>query len=272
MLGGRRVRNQMPILPVPNRCIWCQRQAPDVSFNINHVLPECVGNERQQILPTGIVCEECNQYFGAKIEPALLDDPFFHVIAVALSLVDPDDMNVFRARIFDATHPPVEPVNRALDVHALLKGQEVNLDVSYTIRGRISRQYSPRNLAALSRAVHKIAFESLAWVLYVKGIETPFDPFSAQFHAVREWARKGRPRSSVRPVLRRMGEISHQWEHRIRRFGQELGIELNLFGDWYGVNLTSPHSQALSNLQVWAGQEANGVWYIGNSLSILSNP
>ena len=92
-----------------------------MSFDVSHVLPECVGNERQQILLTGIVRKTCHQYLGTKIEPALPGDPLFHAIAVVMSLVDPDDMNGSSARVFDATHPPVEPVNRALDVHAHLQ-------------------------------------------------------------------------------------------------------------------------------------------------------
>ncbi len=96
-------------LPVPNICIWCHHKPPEISFNLNHVLPECVGNENQHTLPPGIVCSSCNSYFGTKVEPVLLDDPIFHVIAVVLSLVDPDDMNVFRATLFDTTHQPVKP-------------------------------------------------------------------------------------------------------------------------------------------------------------------
>ena len=75
---------------IPFRCVWCLRQAPDVAFNVSHVLPECVGI-KGHILPLGFVCEGCNSYFGQKVEPILLDDPLLHTIAVFLSLVDPDE-------------------------------------------------------------------------------------------------------------------------------------------------------------------------------------
>jgi hypothetical protein len=80
--------------PIPNRCIWCHKSAPDVSFDESHVFPECVGNHGQQVLPPGIVCKSCNGYFGSKIEPVFLADPIFHAIAVTLSLVDPRLLHV----------------------------------------------------------------------------------------------------------------------------------------------------------------------------------
>jgi len=86
-----------------HRCIWCKRMSPEVQFNsLSHVLPEAVGNTKW-ILPRGTVCDPCNQYFGSKIEPGLLDDPLFHVRAVVVGLIDPGDMDAFRSKVFDAT-------------------------------------------------------------------------------------------------------------------------------------------------------------------------
>lgn len=143
-------RNRTQTLPIPNRCIWCHREPPDISFNISHVLPECAGNEYQQTLPPGIVCSDCTSYFGTTLEPVLLDDPFFHVIAVFLSLVDPDDMNVFRARVFDQTHQPDASPRRSLSLSAQTSESQLSLGVSYEIQGQISRQYTPRQLRFLS--------------------------------------------------------------------------------------------------------------------------
>lgn len=260
----------MQTLPIPNRCIWCHREPPDVSFNISHVLPECVGNEHQQTLPPGIVCSDCNSYFGTRLEPVLLDDPFFHVIAVFLSLVDPDDMNVFRERLFDETHQPDAPLRRSLNLSAQICESKLSLGVSYEIQGHISRHYTPRKLKFLSRAVHKIAFESLAWTHFVKGIEYPLDLFSPAFEPVRHWGREGQPQSYTRPVLRRMGEsISPEWETRLWRIGEAIGSEIRLFGDWYGVSLTSSHTEVLHHLRAWVGSQTEGVWYIGDTFARL---
>ena len=85
----------MPPPPIPNRCLWCLKE-PDVQFNLGHVMPECVGNERQQVLPPGIVCTSRNSDFSLKVEATLLDYPSFHVGAVFVRAVDPADGNAFR--------------------------------------------------------------------------------------------------------------------------------------------------------------------------------
>ena len=198
--------SSQPVIPIPNRCIWCKKSPPEVGFNVNHVLPECVGNKNQQVLPVGVVCSTCNSYFGAKVEPKLLADPYFHVIAVTLSLVDPDDMNVFRSRIFDDQHQPTETVKANLSMHADLSARKLSLDIDYRISGNLGKEYSPKDLAWLSRAAHKIGFEALAWVHYVRGTEGPENIFSAKYDVVRAWARHGQPQNAVRPVLRRMSD------------------------------------------------------------------
>lgn len=259
----------MPVLPIPNRCIWCQRQPPEISFNLSHVLPESVGNN-QQILPSGVVCKSCNSYFGSKVEPALLSDPLFHAQAVFLRLKDPSDMNEFRDRIFDKEHPPTEQLQRSLSLKAKVQESQISLEIKYEIQGILDKQYTTKELSILSRAIHKIAFESLAWTLFVKGTETPIDLFSTQFDPIRSWAREGQPQRSVRPVLRRPAKtISPQWESRVWGNGTIITLELKLFGDWYAVNITSQNSDVLNDLLTLTGLETEDVWCITEKFSKL---
>jgi hypothetical protein len=219
------------------------------------------------------VCEGCNSYFGQKVEPALLDDPLFHTIAVFLSLVDPDDMNVFRNKIFDSTHRPDQPPLRDLKLNVDLQGHKLAVDIAYTIKGRLEKHYSKRDLALLSRAVHKIAFESLAWSVCVGGAKPAFDLFSADFNPVRHWAREGRPHGSVRAVLRKPNPtISANYSIRCWTFGKAVGVELMLFADWYGVSLTSTADHALSDLVGWIGPNADDkTWCIAEEISAVKN-
>ena len=257
---------------IPFRCIWCLRQGPGVTFNVSHVLPECVGIE-SHVLPRGLVCEGCNSYFGQKLEPVLLEDPLFHTIAVFLSLVDPDDMNVFRNRIFDSAHRPAQPPLRNLRLNVDLKGDKLTVDVAYAIEGKLEKEYSERDLAFLSRAVHKIAFESLAWNVYVGAGEATFDLFCADFNPVRHWAREGQPHGTVRPVLRKPNpKASPNYSIRCWTFGKAVGVELMLFADWYGVSLTSTADQALSDLIGWMGPNADDkTWCITEEICGVNN-
>lgn len=240
---------------------------------MSHVLPQCVGNKNQQTLPNGIVCKQCNNYFGSKVEPTLLQDPLFHVIAVFLRLVDPQDMNEFRDLVFHVEHRPVRSVERKLHCDIGISPKNMSLNIRYGIEGGISKTYETRELALLSRAVHKIAFESLAWQIFVKGIRDDIDVFDPKFEPVRKWSRYGEPINRVRPVVRlQTTNVKPQWEFRLWKFGDSVGVELDLFGDWYAVSLTSRADRARHDLKQWVGSKKDQypVWCIGEELSLLA--
>ena len=46
------------------------------SRSVEHVIPESIGNT-EHMLPAGIVCDGCNNYFAAKVEGPLLDSAYF---------------------------------------------------------------------------------------------------------------------------------------------------------------------------------------------------
>lgn len=55
------------------RCIFCKLS--NVTFNsIEHIIPESFGNN-SHILPKGVVCDNCNNYFAIKIERYILNSP-----------------------------------------------------------------------------------------------------------------------------------------------------------------------------------------------------
>ena len=270
-------------MSIPYTCIWCLREPPTATFNSeSHVVPECVGNT-EQVLPTGFVCDNCNQYFGQKVEPTLLRDPILHVIAVSLRLIDPDDMNEFRDSIFDSEHPPTKGVERKLDWAAEVSTtRTLNLDIEYTIKGQISKLYTPKNLTFLSRAVHKIAFESLAWGVFVKGTHEykDVDVFDSRFNYIRKWSRYGEPQNNIRPMLRRQRpDLMIPDQNKKPEFGYELHkrgadslvVSLNLFGDIYGVSLTSSPDTVGNDLKNWASKPRDyPVWFMGEEFIALT--
>lgn len=56
-------------------CIFCKEDS-SASVSVEHIIPESLGN-KEHILPRGIVCDKCNNYFARKIEKPLLDSDFF---------------------------------------------------------------------------------------------------------------------------------------------------------------------------------------------------
>lgn len=56
-------------------CIFC-KELSDHSKSVEHIIPESLGN-KNNVLPKGIVCDTCNNYFSVKIEKPLLELPYF---------------------------------------------------------------------------------------------------------------------------------------------------------------------------------------------------
>lgn len=54
-------------------CIFCLCQK-DKQNSIEHIIPESLGGGDWAILPSDIVCDSCNNYFGAKVESKVLQD------------------------------------------------------------------------------------------------------------------------------------------------------------------------------------------------------
>lgn len=57
------------------KCIFCKQKSENFK-SVEHIIPESLGNI-DHVLPKGIVCDSCNNYFATKIEKPLLDQPYF---------------------------------------------------------------------------------------------------------------------------------------------------------------------------------------------------
>lgn len=57
------------------KCIFCKSDSSQ-SVSVEHIIPESLGNI-EHVLPKGMVCDSCNNYFSIKIEKPLLESPYF---------------------------------------------------------------------------------------------------------------------------------------------------------------------------------------------------
>lgn len=57
------------------KCIFCKQDASE-SKSVEHIVPESLGN-KNNVLPKGIVCDKCNNYFALKVEKKVLETDFF---------------------------------------------------------------------------------------------------------------------------------------------------------------------------------------------------
>ena len=60
------------------KCIFCKNPS-DSSKSEEHIIPESMGSKKK-ILPKGIVCDKCNNYFAIKVENPLLSHDAFRNI------------------------------------------------------------------------------------------------------------------------------------------------------------------------------------------------
>lgn len=66
------------------RCIFC-KQDSSASRSVEHIIPESMGNV-EHVLPIGVVCDGCNQYFARKVERPLLESPMFRLLRKDMSI------------------------------------------------------------------------------------------------------------------------------------------------------------------------------------------
>jgi hypothetical protein len=65
-------------------CIFCKK--PAISSSVSHILPASLGGEKWACLPDGLVCRQCNQYFGEKVERLALNSYPFLPFRVSLGI------------------------------------------------------------------------------------------------------------------------------------------------------------------------------------------
>ena len=274
---------------VPYRCIWCLKEPPNAAFRTeSHILPKSIGNIKQQVLPPGVVCDGCNHFFGRDLEPNLIDEPVLSTLAAILQLRDIDSKFVYM-------HSP-SGTHRNAHMKTAVSANKITQTTQYEIKGQIdkpnevktiskSKCYDKRALAFLSRAVHKMAFETLAHNLFVStGLKYQnkelgdMDIFDPNFNVIREWVRDGKPQHSVRPALRiqKFDEVERQqqlfeWGGKCSYFPQWICYELNLFSDWYVLSLTSPADRVKGDLINWLKKRKpnHQVIMVGDALEFM---
>lgn len=52
------------------RCLFCKAQSENTT-GVEHLIPESIGSKKL-ILPKGLVCDKCNNYFSRKVERPVL--------------------------------------------------------------------------------------------------------------------------------------------------------------------------------------------------------
>jgi hypothetical protein len=251
------------------RCIFCRSDSA-ASRGVEHIIPEALGNI-EHVLPRGVVCDACNNYFARKIEGPLLDTPWLrnvrsrHWIGNKRRRVPPMKGLVPGARM----GADVWLDGSQLYFGAATEKQEAVL-YDAIVTGAARRVYiiadRMTDTHLMSRFLAKVAVEVLAQQLMpIEGWEEPLidDP---QLDPIRRFARIGdQPSSwpfSRRKIydeedVQREPKSAYQVLHEYMLLytdSCELYLVLCLFGTEFAINFAGPET---SGYERWLSEHGN---------------
>jgi hypothetical protein len=234
------------------RCLFCKNSS-DTSRSVEHVLPESVGNTRH-VLPRGVVCDTCNNYFARKVE-----DPFVNSAAVRslrASQGIPNKKNrligqpaIALGRFPVTIYRPhnamgIIDVPSADGIRALLSAKSGTLIVA--------AEHEPPSDHVVSRFLAKVALEALALLGSQAGLGLDELIDHPQLDLLRDHARKGDPRLSWPYSIRRIYDPDKAWtdpdgvHQRVNEYdfivtgSSEWFFVLAIFGLEFAINLGGP--------------------------------
>lgn len=243
-------------------CIFCKQNSAG-SHSVEHIIPESLGNE-EHVLPPGVVCDACNNYFASNIEQVVLESGEFKT--ARFNLVIPNK----RKRL--PVLPGVLLSGIAGQQDTRFHGADVsrNLDGSYNLfpedaavaaieDGRIRSVIIPTegskpDRTVFSRFLGKVAVEAMAARL-VKNAPAMLDAFvhDEQVDHLRNHARYGTPRREWPYSERRIYpadfcfpaedggsyEVLHEFD-LLYTDQREMYFVLAIFGNEYAINMAGP--------------------------------
>lgn len=176
------------------RCLFCKADS-STSRSVEHVIPESLGNHTL-VLPAGVVCDRCNNYFAIKVERPLLESGSISLLRFH------DSIPSKRGRVPPAAGVLLPGYPVMLHRHP---GREVSTSIGIppeAIEGLLRGDHSelvlplakdPTPDHVLSRFMAKAALETVASRLIAHPDGLAYLVDDAQFDPIRNHARRGEP-------------------------------------------------------------------------------
>lgn len=120
------------------RCIFCKNDST-ASRSVEHIMPESIGS-RRRVLPSGVVCDKCNNYFARKVEQPILNHKWM--------------------RNLRAWHQVPSKKGNYLSLVGHIAGSEVQVNMRRGIDGELQLSTERKSEAAELHSVIKGGFET----------------------------------------------------------------------------------------------------------------
>ncbi|MGA2762950.1 MAG: HNH endonuclease [Spirochaetia bacterium] len=186
------------------RCIFCKIDSAS-SRSIEHIIPESLWN-RTHVLPAGVVCDKCNNYFSREVEKPFLESApvrrlrFEQAIPNKHGRVPPTTALILPDIPTILTRPPFGRSGMSAEVppgsiERIARSEQLKLAVPASEAAPPGR--------VVSRFLAKAALEAMAdrLVAVPDGLEYLVD--ETQLDPIRNYARRGEP--------------IHDWPYYVRR-------------------------------------------------------
>ena len=221
------------------RCVFCKVDA-GTSRSREHIIPESLGNTLQ-VLPPGVVCDACNNYFAREVEKPFLESDSVRSLRFEQALVSK------RGKIPTLTGI-ITPVLAEAVVTRYASGpflasaavpEEALNAIARVPKGQIVFSAPPGHPsgAVVSRLLAKIAIEVMASRLLSIPGGTDYLVGETQLDLIRNHARRGHPQQwpyHARPIYQR----NRKWVEQTGRNVQvvhEFDVLATEWGEWFLV-------------------------------------
>lgn len=254
--GILHLKSRLVVYLAEMNCIFCKADSSK-SKSREHIIPESLGNTKH-ILPPGIVCDKCNNYFSIKVEKPVLETEYFRHSRFRNNIPSK------KGRI-----PPLEvvygPNAEELGMYALKSGQKgiypLNEESAKSFITHLNTKRrgflyiidpQPADTYLVSRLLAKCALEMLAFRFYsYPGWEQQVT-YRKELDEIRNFARYG---GNIKwPYYeRRIYEESKRWPdpHKedyetlhefdlLMTHWSEVFAVIVIFGVEYAINLAGP--------------------------------
>ncbi len=233
------------------RCIFCRNNSI-CSRSIEHIIPGSLGN-RRHVLPPGVVCDRCNNYFAREVEKPFLESPSVRFLRFRQALESKKGRVPSVPGVITPGFPATVTRIPRHNFTSVLVSPEALTEIARSPSGcLILPTGAPLPASQVtSRFMAKVALESMAAriVQFPDGLayicETQLDP-------LREHARRGRitqwpvyarriydPNGTVVQPDGTLQQVVHESDFLVTPLGEWYFV-LALFGLEFAINIGGP--------------------------------
>ena len=134
-----------------HRCLFCKNPSHG-SKSVEHVIPESIGSKKI-VLPNGIVCDKCNNYFSIKVEAPVLAHPSFRNIR--------------------AWYQVPNKKGKYPSLKGLIAGTDIEINISLTKEGKLNLKAEKITNDPLVKKIQEGKYNDHPPLLFIIDIDPP---------------------------------------------------------------------------------------------------